>query len=198
MCAIFGLIDYNHTLNAKQREKLLSVLSEECEERGTDATGYAFNHNGKLTIFKRPFAAHKVHLRLHEDSNVIMGHTRMATQGNKLDNRNNHPFPVKTDSYIAVQLLEQQKSLDIQSISEMAELVEGSFVFTVLDDKNNIYFVKGDNPLALYHYETCGLYVYASTESILDCALTRLGILSVISVVIGGVSPNHAKANRRT
>ena len=52
MCAIFGLIDYNHTLNAKQREKLLSVLSEECEERGTDATGYAFNHNGKLTIFK--------------------------------------------------------------------------------------------------------------------------------------------------
>ena len=54
MCAIFGLIDYNHTLNAKQREKLLRVLSEECEERGTDATGYAFNHNGKLTIYKRP------------------------------------------------------------------------------------------------------------------------------------------------
>ena len=61
----------------------------------------------------------------------------------------------------------------------MAELVEGSFVFTVLDDKNNIYFVKGDNPLALYHYETCGLYVYASTEAILDCALTRLGIISI-------------------
>lgn len=39
MCAIFGLIDYNHTLNAKQREKLLHALSEECEERGTDATG---------------------------------------------------------------------------------------------------------------------------------------------------------------
>lgn len=51
MCAIFGLIDYNHTLNAKQREKLLRVLSEECEERGTDATGYAFNHNGKLTKY---------------------------------------------------------------------------------------------------------------------------------------------------
>ena len=211
MCAIFGLIDYNHTLNAKQREKLLRVLSEECEERGTDATGYAFNHNSKLTIFKRPYAAHKVHLRLHEDSNVIMGHTRMATQGNKLDNRNNHPFPgkventsfalahngvlhndvrlrkqmslpntpVKTDSYIAVQLLEQQKTLDIQSISEMAELVEGSFVFTVLDDKSNLYFVKGDNPLALYHYETCGLYVYASTEVILDRALARLGIISI-------------------
>ena len=52
-------------------------------------------------------------------------------------------------------------------------------MFTVLDDKNNIYFVKGDNPLALYHYETCGLYIYASTEAILDRALTRLGIISI-------------------
>ena len=40
-------------------------------------------------------------------------------------------------------------------------------------------FYGDSNPLALYHYETCGLYVYASTESILDCALTRLGILSI-------------------
>ncbi|MDY4588690.1 MAG: class II glutamine amidotransferase [Oscillospiraceae bacterium] len=209
MCAIFGLIDYNHTLNAKQREKVLRVLSQECEERGTDATGYAYNSRGKLTVYKRPFTAHNVHLKLREDANVIMGHTRMATQGNKLDNRNNHPFPgvvngmhfalahngvlhndltlraqmklpntpIKTDSYIAVQLLEQQKTLDMKSIGEMAELVEGSFVFTILDEKNNMYFVKGDNPLALYHYEKYGFYVYASTESILDRSLTRLGIL---------------------
>lgn len=54
---------------------------------------------------------------------------------------------------VAVQLLEQQKTLDMKSIGEMAELVEGSFVFTVLDEHNNMYFVKGDNPLALYHYE---------------------------------------------
>ena len=40
-----------------------------------------------------------------------------------------------------------------------------------------MYFVKGDNPLALYHYEKYGFYVYASTESILDRSLTRLGIL---------------------
>ena len=33
--------------------------------------------------------------------------------------------------------------------------------------------------LALYHYETCGLYVYASTEAILDRALARLGIISI-------------------
>ncbi len=209
MCAIFGLIDYNHALNAKQRGKILRVLSEKCEERGTDATGYAFNTRGRLTIFKRPFAAHLTHLRLHEDANVIMGHTRMATQGNKLDNRNNHPFPgragntnfalahngvlhnddrlrierklpatpIKTDSYIAVQLLENENTLDMNSLANMAEAVEGSFVFTVLDERNHLYFVKGDNPLALCHYEKYGFYVYASTNMILDRALMRLGIL---------------------
>lgn len=40
---------------------------------------------------------------------------------------------VETDSYIAVQLLEQQKALDFDSLKAMAEKVEGSFVFTVLD-----------------------------------------------------------------
>ena len=28
MCAIFGLIDYNHTLNAKQREKSCAELPQ--------------------------------------------------------------------------------------------------------------------------------------------------------------------------
>ena len=40
---------------------------------------------------------------------------------------------VETDSYVAVQLLEQQKTLDFDSLQAMAEKVEGSFVFTVLD-----------------------------------------------------------------
>ena len=48
----------------------------------------------------------------------------------------------------------------------MAEEVEGSFCFTVLDRKDNLYFVKGDNPLCLYHYPELGLYLYASTEEI--------------------------------
>lgn len=167
MCAVFGLIDYNRAFTTKQREKLLKVLSRECEIRGTDATGFVFNTREHLTVYKRPLAAHKLHLHLKEDANIIMGHTRMATQGNKSDNRNNHPFsgkiggtefalahngvlqndfklrtemrlpstPIETDSYIAVQLLENSKALNPQAISEMAEKVVGSFVFTILDDK---------------------------------------------------------------
>lgn len=92
MCAIFGLIDYKRTFSAAQRECLINVLATECEIRGTDATGFAFNSGGKLKIFKRPVAAHELSLRLSEDANVILGHTRMATQGDRKFNYNNHPF----------------------------------------------------------------------------------------------------------
>ena len=71
---------------------------------------------------------------------------------------------IETDSYIAVQLLEQSKELSFASLGQMAEAVEGSFSFTVLDEQENLYFVKGDNPLCIYHYPKIGVYLYASTE----------------------------------
>lgn len=40
---------------------------------------------------------------------------------------------IETDSYIAVQLLQQSDKLDFDSLKEMAETVEGNFTFTVLD-----------------------------------------------------------------
>lgn len=207
MCAILGLIDYENIFTPRQREQILRVLSKECEVRGTDATGFAFNSRNELKIFKRPVAAHKIHLHLPEDSNIILGHTRMATQGDKSKNFNNHPFfgnaggerfalahngviyndeklrkeleippsNIETDSYIAVQILEKLGELSEKSLAEMAEKVSGSFVFTLLDKRNNSYFVKGDNPLALYHFKA-GFYIYASTNSILDQALNALGL----------------------
>ena len=80
---------------------------------------------------------------------------------------------IETDSYIGVQLIEQKDALDLNSLRYMAEQVEGSFSFTVLDASDNLYIVKGDNPLCLYRFPTIGLYIYASTESILKAALRR-------------------------
>lgn len=78
---------------------------------------------------------------------------------------------IETDSYIAVQLLEQKNTLDPSSLKYMAEQVEGSFTFTVLTDRDGVYFVKGDNPLCLVLFPDTGVYVYASTEEILNTAL---------------------------
>ena len=57
----------------------------------------------------------------------------------------------------------------------MAESVQGSFCFTALDENNTLYIIKGSNPMCLLHFAQLGLYIYASTESILKKALQKSG-----------------------
>lgn len=83
---------------------------------------------------------------------------------------------IETDSYIAVQLIESQHRLDFESLRYMAEAVHGSFTFSLLDENNSMYFIKGSSPLCLLHFTSLGLYVYASTENILQKALKRVGL----------------------
>lgn len=223
MCCLFGMVDCQGWFSAKEKAHILSVLAAECEERGTDATGIAYYSKDRLRIYKRPLAAHKMRFRIPMDSHVIMGHTRMTTQGRASRNRNNHPFlghadgkafalahngvlyndkslrstchlpktNIETDSYIAVQLIEQKKTLDFASLRYMAEQVEGSFTFTLLDEQENLYFVKGSNPMCLYYYPQAGVYLYASTETILQRALHKLrlpiGKYETVELVCGDI-----------
>ena len=211
MCGLFGLIDYKNSLAAKQKEKIIKILSAECEVRGTDAAGIAYVENGEIKIYKRPLPAHKIKFRFKSNPSVIMGHTRMTTQGNEKFNYNNHPFyseklkfalahngvinndkklrkaeklsqtNIQTDSYIAVQLIENKGTLNLETLKFMAEKVEGSFCFTLLDRENNFYIVKGNNPIAVYDFGD--FYIYASTEEILDKTLKKLKIKSKYSKI---------------
>lgn len=206
MCCLFGMIDYGSNFTGRQRTRLLSILAAECKARGTDASGIAYNSNGSIHVYKRPVPAHKLRFRIPNGTSVIMGHTRMTTQGSEEKNYNNHPFlgcagglrfalahngvlhndrmlrrslklprtKIQTDSYVAVQLIERKKALDFASLNYMAEQVEGSFTFTLMDERDNWYLVKGNNPLCLYHFPRSGLYLYASTEEILGKALIKM------------------------
>ena len=212
MCCLFGIVNYGQTLKPGQIKHILKVLSREAEVRGTDATGIAYNHGGRLLIEKRPLPAHKMKFHVPAHVHTIMGHTRMQTHGSALKNLNNHPFSgnaggmpfalahngvlynhnnlrrtqalpptkIETDSYVAVQLLQQKKALDFSSLRHVAESVEGSFVFTVLDGKDNLYIVRGDNPFCLYHFPAIGVYVYASTEEILKKALSKMHLRNLL------------------
>ena len=206
MCCLFGMIDLNNRFSGKQKAKMVHILSTASEVRGTDATGIAYNSGGKLHIYKRPAPAHSLHFHIPDGVSVIMGHTRMATQGDARRNYNNHPFQaragnqpfalahngvlyndtllrkteklphtnIETDSFVAVQLLQQQGALTFDSLKHMAEQVEGSFSFTVLNSSDDLYFIKGDNPLCIYYYPKTGMYLYASTEEILTSALLHI------------------------
>ncbi len=154
--------------------------------------------------------------------------TRLATQGDKENNYNNHPFygkadksfafahngvlyndmalrksynlpktNIETDSYVAVQLIEQQEKLDFNSLKNMAEDVMGNFVFTILAENNTLYFIKGNNPLYLIYIEYFGLYIYSSTKSIMDKALKTVGLQyekpTIIQVCEGDIISINAK-----
>ena len=86
------------------------------------------------------------------------------------------PTCIETDSYVAVQLIERQGTLDFNSLKSMAEDVQGNFTFTLLDEENTLYFVKGSSPMHLIYFEMFGLFVYASTESIMRKALKATGL----------------------
>ena len=90
MCCLFGFIDYVGALSVRQKNYLIRELSIASEARGTDATGIAYNTSRGLQVYKRPLAAHRLHLRIPAEARAVMGHTRMTTQGSAIKNYNKH------------------------------------------------------------------------------------------------------------
>ena len=227
MCSLFGFLNYKDIVPHRLLRKLTQALANAAEERGTDAAGISYVRNGEVVIYKRPKPAHKLHFDPPEGTIAVMGHTRLATQGDKKQNYNNHPFAghadkefafahngclwndkelrkdgvipntyIDTDSYAACQLIEKQGKLDFDSLKYMAETVEGNFTFTVLDDSNSLYIIKGSNPMCLLHFKDIGLYVYASTESIMKNALRRIGLHKFVNERIKTEEGNIIKIDR--
>lgn len=203
MCAIFGFLNYGNKVSNSVLKKLIKALSICAEVRGTDATGISYVNDGKMVTFKKAAPAHKVKLYFPTGTKCVVGHTRFTTQGSEKCNYNNHPFEsekgfalahngvlyndkelrkkymlpntkIETDSYITLQLLECFGGANMANIRKMSEVVEGSFVFTILRNDNTLFLVKGSNPIAIYHFQQLGIYVYASTKEILEKALNSV------------------------
>ena len=75
MCCLFGILDYRHKLGRKEKTRILSVLTVACEERGTDATGIAYNSGDSLKNYKRPLPAHLLWFKIYENTNLFMGYS---------------------------------------------------------------------------------------------------------------------------
>ena len=120
-------------------------------------------------------------LGICKNAKFALAHNGVLLNDNELRRKYNLPSThIETDSYIAVQLLEHKKVLNAESIKFMAESVEGSYSFSILDDKNNIWLVKGDSPIEILRFPEYKLYVYASTEEILWRALIETNLFSEI------------------
>ena len=127
--------------------------------------------NAKRICNNHPFRGHTANGDFALAHNGIIYNDRELRKKLSLPNTT-----VETDSYIAVQLIEKRKTLDPSSLKYTAEQVEGSFTFTVLDAEDRLSIIKGDNPLCLYQFPQSGLFAYASTEEILQTALSTVPV----------------------
>ena len=134
-------------------------------------TRYATQGDAKKAYNAHPFQGQIGNKKFALAHNGVLLNDRLLQQAEDLPKTH-----IGTDSYVAVQLLEKQNALNFNSLRNVAEEVQGTFVFTVLDAQDNLYFVHGDNPLCLYHFPKQGIYVYASTQSILEHGLTASGL----------------------
>lgn len=135
--------------------------------RGNAGMEFAFAHNGVL----------------HNDKELRFTHNLPDTK-------------IETDSYVAVQLLEQIGNISFDSLGKMAEAVMGGFTFTLLDVDNNLWFVKGSSPMHLLHFPELGIYIYASTKSIMDAALKGSAFTYYKSEVIPTVDGDLIKIDK--
>lgn len=111
------------------------------------------------------------------DKSFAFAHNGVLYNDTELKKDKNLPKThIETDSYVAVQLIEKQGKLDFDSLKSMAENVHGSFTFTILDENNTLYFVKGSSPMYLIYFEKLDLYAYTSTENIMKKALKKSGL----------------------
>lgn len=199
MCGLFGFYDYKNSLTAKQKSKLTNALAQACDAAGIAYNSGGRLHIYKRLLpahfmrFKLPVDVSAVigHTRLTTQGNAKHNYNNHPFKGvadtafalthngvlyNDMALRKNLQLPntkIETDSFVAVQMIEQRGHLDFASLCYMAEQLEGTFSFAVLDEQNRLYLVKGNNPLCLYHYPAVGVYVYASTEGLLQAALQK-------------------------
>ena len=130
--------------------------------RATTQGSEKINHNNHPFIGK------------HGQNDFAFAHNGMLY--NEFEIRDDYGLPttkIQTDSYVACQLMELLGSFSMDNLKTVGEATEGSFVFTFMDSKENLYIVKNDNPISILHFPELGLYVYASTENILFDALVR-------------------------
>lgn len=112
----------------------------------TGHTRHSTQGNKNKNYNNHPFSGHC------KNVNFALAHNGVLTNDFKLRRELKLPSTkIETDSFIAVQLIEKKKMLDGDSIKFMAEKINGSYAFSILDSNNTLWLVRGDSPLSLIH-----------------------------------------------
>lgn len=105
---------------------------------------------------------------------------------------------VDTDSFVFSRMLDNTTSgLSHENIKRTAELIKGSFNFTIIDENESVWLVKNNNPLVVVDFEDLGVIAYASTEEImLSAILDTYGIYGLEGYLSGEANFPKATVHR--
>lgn len=107
MCGIWGIVNRGAAISQQQIEKIIKELFILSETRGKEASGFAFKTGKNIHIMKRDIEASKL-IRSNEYKKMIhkcfsecttkdfmiIGHSRLVTNGTAHDDENNQPIYV--------------------------------------------------------------------------------------------------------
>lgn len=198
MCGIGGFsLAPRSKINAR---KLSKALMCQLEQRGNQASGYAWSIGRRMGMYKKDVAGSKLRLnKMPKDAQNVILHTRLATHGSVLVSENNHPvlspnqdimlvhngviwnhkmvkkeiggYLPEVDTAVIPALLEREGKEGLAKI-------DGDAAIAWLDDRNagKLHVARIEqSPLIICQVED-GSFIFASTETILDDALKTLGI----------------------
>lgn len=198
MCGIIGFVtDKPSESNYRMLGDLLYISAA----RGTDATGIAIVEGKKIKVVKEDVPA-DVFIKKHytglkkeiSKASVVIGHTRLATQGHQRDNNNNHPiigkkyvmvhngtcssmtrvkgYPYKgtVDSEILLSYVEEK------GIEKGLEELQGSAAIALIKEgePNTVHLWRHNNPLWIAYDPDLQTIFFASTDDILKEGLSNL------------------------
>lgn len=115
--------------------------------RTRDGKPFVFAHNGIISNYKELQDEHKL-----------------------------PPTEIQTDSYVVAQLLEQEFSINKDSVARVSEKLQGDFMIPLVTE-DKIYFIKGGNPVYIARFKEFDFTVYGSTIEIVEEALKQDRIL---------------------
>ena len=198
MCGIFGRVGPGDPAALR----MVALLSQ---SRGIDAAGIAWRaSNGRFYWRKHPGAMRKLLRRVPNrilESDVVIGHTRLATSGPPSNNVNNHPhvgrrwlivhngiisnaakFPLTggCDSEAILRALERTPKTGFKAITKASKALTGLMAVASVDLSTGDVYLWVDDYMGLWVCNVGGAMAFASEKNFLKLAYPNVKVFVLL------------------